>query len=35
MCYDRNAKGMVGPKKRLKAILDIRPNVGGISTHFP
>ena len=35
MCHDRNVRGMVGSKKRLRAKLDIWPNIRGICAHFP
>ena len=35
MCHTINDKDMVGQKKKKKTRLDIRPNVGGISAHFP
>ena len=34
MCHDKNVRGMVGPRKMLRAILDIRPHVPGICAHF-
>ena len=34
MCHDKNIRDVVGPKKSLKAILDILPNVKGIYAPF-